>query len=180
MGLFVLINIIVSASRSPPGLDWILYDCSLLEDLFELIFCVFPMVWALFSRIVFGCEKIHFWSSFSPSGLFLEPFLALFWLFFQIFWSICRSWAHFGSAGGQLFHHKNGLDHQRRPSGISPKINSLFWSHFGVSFCDFFCFLSSIFKHRFLLSSEADFSWILASFRHHFFVLFWICRHLWF
>ena len=35
---------IVSASRSPPGLDRILYDCSLLDDLFELIFCVFPMV----------------------------------------------------------------------------------------------------------------------------------------
>ena len=125
-------------------------------------------------------KRIHFWSSFSLSGLFLEPFLAHVWLIFRSFWLIFRSWAHFGSAGGQLFHHKNGLDHQRRPSGISPKIKSLFWNHFGVSFCDFFCFLSSIFKHRFLLSSEADFSWILASFRHHFFVLFWICRHLWF
>ena len=29
------------------------------------------------------------------------------------FWFIFRSWAHFGSAGGQFFHHKNGLDHQR-------------------------------------------------------------------
>ena len=123
-------------------------------------------------------KRIHFWSSFSVSGLFLERFLIHVWFIFRLFWLIFRSWAHFGSAGGQLFHHKNGLDHQRRPSGISPKIKSLFWSHFGVSFCDFFCFLSSIFKHRFLLSSEADFSWILASFRHHFFVSFWICRHL--
>jgi hypothetical protein len=121
-------------------------------------------------------KRIHFWSSFSLSGLFLEPFLAHVWFIFRLFWLIFRSWAHFGSAGGQLFHHKNGLDHQRRPSGISPKINSLFWSNFGVSFCDFFCFLSSIFKHRFLWSSEADFSWILASFRHHFFIFFVLVR----
>ena len=116
----------------------------------------------------------------SPSGLFLESFLAQFWLMFQIFWFIFRSWAHFGSAGTQLFHNKNGLDHQSSTRGRSRDINSLFWSHFEVRFCDCFCFLSSIIKHRFLLSSEADVSWILASFRHHFFVLFWICRHLWF
>ena len=125
-------------------------------------------------------KRIHFWSSFSVSGLFLERCLVHVWLFFRSFWLMFRSWAHFGSVGGQLFHHKNGLDHQRRPNGISPKIPSLFWNHFGVIFCDFCGFLSSVFKHRFLLSSEADFSWIWASFRHHFFVSFWICRHLWF
>ena len=138
-----------------------------LSSVFKHCFCLFA-------------KRIHFWSSVSLSGLFLELFLAHVWLIFLSFSLIFRSWAHFGSAGGQLFHHKNGLDHQRRPSGISPKIPSLFWSHFEVRSCDFFGFLRSVFKHRFLLSSEADFSWILASFRHHFFVLFWICRHLWF
>ena len=133
-----------------------------------------------FQALFLFAKRIHFWSSFSFSRLFLEPFLAHVWLIFRSFSVIFRFWAHFGSAGGQLFHHKNGLDHQRRPSGISPKINSFRWSHFGVSFCDCFCLLSSIFKHRFLLSSETDLSWMLASFRHHVFVLFWICRHLWF
>ena len=105
-----------------------------------------------FQALFLFAKRINFCNSFSFSGLFLEPFLFHVLLIFQLFSFIFRSWAHFGSAGGQLFHHKNGLDHQRRPSGISPKINSLFWSHFGVSFCVFFCFLSSIFKHRFLLS----------------------------
>ena len=60
------------------------------------------------------------------------------------------------------------------PIGISPKKVLIFGSHFGVRFCDFFVFLSSVFKHRFLLSSEADFAWMLASFRDH----FYICLYL--
>ena len=125
-------------------------------------------------------KRIHFWSSFSLSGLFLELLLAHIWLIFRSFWLMFRSWAHFGSAGGQLFHHKNGLDHQSSTRGRSRDIKSIFWSHFGISFCDFFSFLSSIFKHCFLLSSDVDFSWILTPFQHRFFVFCCTCPHLWF
>ena len=163
---------IVSASRSPPGLDWILNDCSLLEDLFELIFCVFPMVWALFSRIVFGCEQIHFWSSFSPSGLFLEPFLALCWLFFQICWSICRSWAHFGSAGGQLFHHKNGLDHQRRPNRHFPQNIVTLWVPFWRHFSSIFRFLGLCFWASFFVEFRDRFFMDFGFISTHFFDIF--------
>ena len=59
--------------------------------------------------------------SFSLSGLFLEPFLAHVWPIFRLFWFSFRSWAHFGGAlGAKLFHHKNGLDHQRRPNRHFP------------------------------------------------------------
>ena len=137
----------------------------------NLFFVFFSWFELCFQASFLVARRINFWSSFSLSGLFLEPFVAHVWILFRSFSLICRSWAHFGSAGGQLFHHKNGLDHQRRPSGISPKINSFFWSHFGAFFCDFSGFLRYVFKHRFLLSSEPEFSWMLASFRHHFLIL---------
>ena len=72
------------------------------------------MVWALFSSIVFGCEKNPVLDFCSVSFFFLA-ILAYFWFIFLSFWLIFRSWAHSGSAGGQLFHHKNGLDHQSTP-----------------------------------------------------------------
>ena len=139
-------------------------------------------IWTIFLCFSNGLSSVFkhpFWlrkeSTFgvfvSLSGFFLEPFLANRWFMFRSFWLIFRSWAHFGSVGGQLFHHKNGLDHQRRPSRDFPKK--------GVFFCDFFGFLSSVFKHVFLLSSEAEFPWILASFRHNF-LIFCACPHLWF
>ena len=76
---------------------------------------------------------------FFSSGLFLELFLVQFYLFFQIFWFSFRSWAHFGSAGGQLFHHKNGLDYQRRPNGHFPP-NFLIFMEPYLSY--FLCFFS--------------------------------------
>ena len=104
-----------------------------------------------FQALFLFAKRINFCSSFSLSGLFLEPFLFHVWLIFQSFSLIFRSWAHFGSAGRQLFHHKNGLDHQRRPSGISPKIKSLFWSHFGIIVGVFFQFFELCFEASFFV-----------------------------
>ena len=172
---------IVSASRSPPGLDWILYDCSLLEDLFEFIVCVFPMVWALFSSIVFGCEKnpllevcftlgAFFGAIFSSSLAYLSIILA----HFSFLGALWERW------GPTCSSHKRFGPPKVRQEEFSPKNLSLLWSHFWVSFCEFFCFLSYIFKHRFLLSSGTDFPWILASFQHNFLIFVCTCPHLWF
>ena len=105
---------IVSASRSPPGLDS-------KGSTFGAHFRLAP-------------KRVDFWRSFSHSGLFLEPFLAHVWFIFRLFWLIFRSWAHFGSAGGPLFHHKNGLDHQRRPNRHFPENDFIF---FGAILDDF-------------------------------------------
>ena len=105
-----------------------------------------------------------------------DPFWSHFCLMFGLFFSYFRSFSVLGRTLGALeanfFITKTAWTTKRRPSEIFPKINSLFWSHFGVRVCDFFVFLSFIFKHRFLLSSEIAFSWILASFRNHFLILF--------
>ena len=90
-------------------------------------------------------KRVDFWRSFSHSGLFLEPFLAHVWFIFRLFWLIFRSWAHFGSAGGQLFHHKNGLDHQRRPNRHFPQNIVNFWVPFWSHFSSIFRFLGLCF-----------------------------------
>ena len=100
-----------------------------------------------------------------------------FFIYFGLFFVLGRT---LGALGAHFFITKTVWTTKGAPIGISPKMASLFWSHFGVIFCDFLDFLSSVFKHRFWLSSEADFSWIVASFRHHFLILFCTCRHLWF
>ena len=125
-------------------------------------------------------KRIHFWSSFSHSGLFLDPFLAHVWFIFRLFWLIFRSWAHFGGAGSQFFITKTVWTTKGAPIGISPKMASLFRTHFGVIFRVFFDFWGSVFEFRFLLSPGTDFSWIWASFRHNFLIFFSTCRHLWF
>ena len=141
-------RLIVSASRSPPGLD--------------------P-------------KRIHFRNSFSlgyKKGRLLELIFALGGLFCNSFGSFFKPWEHLGSAGGQLVYHKNGLDHQRCAKRHFPKIPSLFWSHSGVFFYDFFSFLNPVFKHSFCLSSGTNFSGILALFRHHFVTVVCTCRDL--
>ena len=120
-----LSRIIVSASRSPPGLDS-------KGSTFGAHFRLAP-------------KRVDFWRSFSHSGLFLEPFLAHVWFIFRLFSLIFRSWAHFGSAGGQLFHHKNGLDHQRRPNRHFPQNILILWVPFWSHVSSIFRFLGLCF-----------------------------------
>ena len=94
-------------------------------------------------------NRIHFWSSFSIPGRFLEQFLVHFLVIFRSFLLIFRSWAHFGSAGGQLFHYKNGLDHQRRPKRHFPQNPIICLEPFRSNLLRFFRFLSLVFKHSF-------------------------------
>ena len=112
-------------------------------------------------------KRIHFWMSFSVSGLFLELFLIYFWFIFKHFGSCFVLGRTLGALGANFFITKTVWTTKGAPIGISPKKVSLVGRHFGVIFCDFFNLLSSVLKHRSLLSSEPDFSWILASFRHH-------------
>ena len=125
-------------------------------------------------------KKSTFEALFHPRGSIWSHFWLCFGSFFRYFGQFFVLGRNLGARGANFFITKTVWTTKGAPIGISPKNVSLFGSHVGISVCDFFGFLSSVFKHRFLLSSEADFSWILASFRHNFFVLFWICRHLWF
>ena len=75
--------VIVSASRSPPGLDSKGSTC-------EAHFRLAP-------------KRVDFWSSFSHSG-------GLFGVIFGPFFGL---WERFGSAGAPIFDHKSGLSHQR-------------------------------------------------------------------
>ena len=89
---------------------------------------------------------------------------------------------HFSFSGalwerwGSIFHHENGLDHQRCPKRHFPQNPFIsldpFWNYV-LWFV--FCFLSFVFRHRFLLSTEAECSWMFVSFRHH---VFDICLYL--
>ena len=99
---------IVSASRSPPGLD--------------------PKrvhFWSSFSP---GSEK----------GPLLELIFALGELFGVIFGSFFDPWEHFGSAGSPLFDHKTVWATKGAPRSICTKIQSFFWIHLGVIFCVLF------------------------------------------
>ena len=138
----------------------------------ELIFVFFQWFTFCFQASFLVAKRIHFWSSFSVSGLFFEQCFIIFVLFsaillyFSFLGALWERW-------GLIFHHKNGLDHtEGAPRGISPKINSVFWNHVGAFVCEFFVFLRFVFKHRFLWSSEADVSWMFASFRHIFLYFF--------
>ena len=143
-------TVIVSASRSPPGLD--------------------SKVSTFGAHFRLAPKRVDFWGSFSHSGGSFVSFLAHF----------SNLGSTLAALGAHFFITKTVWTTKGAPIGISPKMASIFWSHFGVVFCDFLNLLSSVFKHRFWLSSEADFSWISVSFRHIFFVCFWICPHLWF
>ena len=137
--------------------------------------------------VFFQCFEVCFQASFlvAKRTLFLELCFALgvlFGAFRRLFF------AHFGSCfflgrtlgalGANLFITKTVWTTKGAPIGISPKIPSVFWSHFGLIFYDFFGFSSPVLKHSFCLSSGTDFSWILASLRHHFFTVVCSCRHL--
>ena len=152
--------LIVSASRSPPGLDS-------KGSTFGAHFRLAP-------------KRIDFWRSFSHSGLFLEPFLAYVWFIFQLFWLIFRSWAHFGSAGGPLFHHKNGLDHQRRPNRHFPQNIVTFWGPFWSHFSSIFRFLGLCFWASFFVEFRDRFFMDFGFIPAQFFDIFSTCRHLWF
>ena len=102
----------------------------------------------------------------------MELIFALGVLVCVIFGSFFEPWEHFWSAGGYFLIIKTVWATKGAPRGISPKILSLLWIHFGVIFRVFFDFGGSVFKLRFLLSSGADFSWILASFGHMFLIFF--------
>ena len=142
---FATVGLIVSASRSPPGL---------------------------------APKRGRFWSSFSlgsEKGRLLELIFALGGLFGVIFGSFFEPWAHFGSAGGQLFHHKNGLDHQRRPNRHFPQNILIFWVPFWSHFSSIFRFLGLCFWASFFVESRdrffMDFGFISAQFFHIFFYL---------
>ena len=139
---------IVSASRSPPGLD---SKGSTFGGHFRL-----------------APKKVDFWSSFSHSGGSFVSFLA----YFSVIGSTL------GALGAYFLITKTVWTTKVAPRGISPQILPLLWIHFGIVFRVFFDFLGSVLKHRFLLSSGTDFSWMLASFRHHFLIFFCAGTHL--
>ena len=101
------VHFIVSASRSPLRAvrAWIEYYMIVhfWRICLNSFFVFFQWFEVCFHASFLFAKRIHFWSSFSLSKLFLEPFLAHAWLIFRSFSIIFRSWAHFGSVGGQLF-----------------------------------------------------------------------------
>ena len=100
--------LIVSASRSPPGL---------------------------------ALKRVRFWSAFSfgsEKGRLLELIFALEGLFCVIFGSFFEPWEHFGSAGGLLFDHKNGLDHPRCAKRHFPENPVIFFDPFVSHFWSIF------------------------------------------
>ena len=137
-----MLQLIVSASRSPPGLDS-------KGSTFGAHFRLAP-------------KRVDFGSSFSYSGGSFVLFLAYF----------SSLGSNLAALGAHFFSTKTVWTTKGAPIGISPKIPSVFWSYFGVMSCDFLGFLSSVFKHRFLLSSGTDVSWILALFRHNCLIFF--------
>jgi len=121
-----------------------------------------------------------FGAHFLTRGSFWSDFWLMFGSFFGYFGSFFVLGRTLGALGANFFITKTVWTTKGAPIGISPKMASLFWSHFGVIFRLFFDFWGSVFELRFLLSSGTDFSWILASFRHNFLIFFSTCRHLWF
>ena len=144
------LHFIVSASRSPPGLD--------------------SKGSTFGAHLRLAPKRVDFWSSFSHSWGSLA-------LFFGHFSSLGRT---LGALGAHFLITKTVWATKGATRGKTPDKKSLFGYHFGVIFWVFFDFWGSVFKRRFLLSSETDFPWIVASFRHNFLILFCTCRHLWF
>ena len=132
-----------------------------------------------------GFQRVHFWSSFSlgsEKGRLLALVFSLGALFGAIFGSclvhfsvILVNFSFLGALwelGANFFIRKTVWTTKGAPIGISPKMASLFWSHFGVIFRVFFDFWGYVVELRFLLSPGIDFSWILASCRHNFLIFF--------
>ena len=117
-------------------------------------------------------KESTFGALFHSRGSFWSNFQFIFGNFFSYFGSCFVLGRTLGALGANFFITKTVWTTKGAPMGFPPKSPHFCWSHFGVILCDLFGFLSSIFKHRFLLSSEANFSWILASFRDHFLYCF--------
>ena len=146
----------------------------------DSFFVFFQWFELCFQESVLVAKKSTFEYVFHPRGSFWSHFWLSFGSFFRYFGQFFVLGRNLGALGANFFITKTVWTTKGAPIGISPKKVSLFGSDFGVIFGDFFGFLRSAFKHRFLLSSGFDFSWILASFRHNFLIFFCTCRHLWF
>ena len=118
------------------------------------------MVWAPFSRIVLGCEKINFGSSVSPSGLFLEPFFISFGSFFRYVGSFFVLGRTLGALGPNFFIAKTVWT-TKAPQEADPEIYSHsldpilryfleYFSIFGALFLSFvFCWVPGPIFHGF-------------------------------
>ena len=97
-------------------------------------------------------ERIFAWlrkgSTFGVHFRIRVALLCNFWLIFGTLFGHFSSFfvlgRTLGALGANFFITKTVWTTKGAPIGISPKMASLFWSHFGVIFGDFFVFLSSV------------------------------------
>ena len=164
-----------------PGSGLNIYDCLPFgEFIWTHFLCFSNGLSSVFKHRFWLRKESTFGAFFHSRGSFWSHFWLMFGSFFGYFGSFFVLGRTLGALGAHFFITKTVWTTKGAPIGISPKIYSLFGSHFGVIFRVFFEFWGSVFELRFLLSSGTDFSWILASFQHNFLIFFCTCRHLWF